>query len=76
MFIQEVFLEQHLSKLRQKGTHEHDNSGRSSSEEILRSIFFFKSMNKACNDSTVLILVMNTTLFHQKLMTLDSMDKH
>ena len=55
---------------------QYDNSGWSSSEEILRSIFFWGLWIKLIDDFAASLLGMNPTLLNQELMRLDSMDKN
>ena len=55
---------------------QHDNSGWSSSEEILRSIFFWGLWTKLIDDFAASLLGMNPTLLNDELIRLDSMDKN
>ena len=55
---------------------QYDNSGWSSSEEILRSIFFWGLWKKLIEDFASSLLGINPTLLNQEIMRLDSMDKN
>ena len=55
---------------------QYDNSGWSSSEEILRSIFWFDQWIMLINDSTAPLLPVNPTIDKQEKLSPDYMDKY